>query len=190
MPITALKIAGIWVVFALVGCSTATESEPVRLRQKRTEKLSEMPKREQAQAEALLRLIYYPEDSGYKLRFSPERDSLKQKVSTLKERLRKIRESEGDIGFRLAICGKYGEELVERLGTLDRKSQQIRYDVSEDEYLEQPVRLWVEFLDWYDDRSVISFTEVGSNPLTAEHFVITHGEKTFHMTISGMYIID
>ena len=66
----------------------------------------------------------------------------------------------------------------------------FRYGVDEKIFDGQPVMVWLEFLDWYNDRSVISFTEVGSDPFTAEHFVLSHGEKQFHMTLSTPYLID
>ena len=173
----------IGLVVALTGCTT-TESvlgnEPQLM----------FPKRELNQAKGLLGVIYSTKESGYSLRFSPRRGGPKQTAAELQERLHKIRESDGNIAFSIRICGKQGETLVRQDGIFDRQNQEFRYDVNKRELVEQPVMVSLKFLDWHDDRSVISFREVGSSPPTSEQFVISHAEKDFNMTLSARVLID
>ena len=148
------------------------------------------PKRELSQAEALLREIYLQDTSGYSIRIAPDGEQLRQTNGDLLVRLHKIRAAKGNIAFKIEKCGDHGEALSEQKGILVRQESRFRYDVNEVEYDAQPTMVWLKFLKWHDDRSVISFTEVGSNPFTAEHFEITHGEREFHMTLSAPYLID
>jgi hypothetical protein len=148
------------------------------------------PKRELSQAEALLRVIYLHNTSGYSVRVAPNREQLRQTNGDLLVRLHKIRAAKGNIAFKIEKCGDLGEALSEQKGILERQEGKFRYDVSEVEYDAQPTIVWLMFLKWYEDRSVISFTEVGSNPLTDEHFEITHGDREFHMTLSDPYLLE
>lgn len=174
-------VLGALLVFAISGCTSAPHISD--------EPMLELPRRETTQAEGLLRLLYLSERSRYSLRYSPEgNEGLRQATRELKTRVAAIREAAGKVGFRAQTCGPQGEALTERKGIFDPEHNVFHYQVDEQEHDDQPLTVWLQFLDWHDDRSVISFTEQGSDPWTAEHFVIPHGSRQFTMTLSAPYV--
>lgn len=147
---------------------------------------SPRPQTKQAQAVDLLRAIYDPTKTETRVTITKSC----YPTRSLQSRLDQIRAEDRDVHVTIRVLNPSGAEISQRFGTYVQGKGQFVASAKEHESSTSSATVSIQFLDWGNDRLIIGFTELNSQPLASENFEYHPSTRTWDLFESGPYIIN